>query len=343
MVVASAAIGSLTLSPCAWAALAGQPAVAAQSPSPRLFAPASVWNTPTASLAGQEPDRAIVKAFHADVRRQLAAGIGPWINSTRFSTPIFVVPAQQARIPVELDSGAWADPLRRQLAPGVPIPTGAMPAKGTDAHLTVWQPSTDTLWEFWGTSRQADGWHARWGGVMRDVSRSPGHYRDRRASDGTIVEQRGWGGTATSLPVAAGTVTIVEARRGRIKHALALNVPNTCAKRFVPPAQRTDGTSMARDCMPAGARLRLDPSFDVEATPMPRFTRTLARAAQRYGVIVRDTTDSVTAFSVEDPSRLPSNPWTGTNGSDGLMGGPPWRLVAGQFPWGRLQLLKAPA
>ena len=30
----------------------------------------------------------------------------------------------------------------------------------------MYQPSTDTLWEFWLMRRAADGWHARWGGKL---------------------------------------------------------------------------------------------------------------------------------------------------------------------------------
>ena len=31
----------------------------------------------------------------------------------------------------------------------VPISPNARPAAGSDGHMTVWQPSTDKLWEFW--------------------------------------------------------------------------------------------------------------------------------------------------------------------------------------------------
>ena len=51
----------------------------------------------------------------------------------------------------------------------VPIPSDASPAAGPDAHMTVWQPSTDHLWEFFQARKLADGWHANFG--RRDVER----------------------------------------------------------------------------------------------------------------------------------------------------------------------------
>ena len=31
----------------------------------------------------------------------------------------------------------------------VPLPANALPAAGTDEEMTVYQPSSDTLWEMW--------------------------------------------------------------------------------------------------------------------------------------------------------------------------------------------------
>lgn len=152
-------------------------------------------------------------------------------------------------------------------------------------------------------------------------------------------------GSLQPTAVIAGTVTVAEARRGRIDHALALNIPNACAGRFSWPAQRTDGTLTTSTCLPEGARLRFDPNLDLSKLNMPPFTRMLAEAAQDHGIIVRDKTLSNIGFSVEDPAQYPVNPWYGSAvwpqkpGADSLFGGHPWELVHNQFPWGSLQLL----
>ena len=58
----------------------------------------------------------------------------------------------------------------------VPIPAGAKPAAGTDRQMVVWQPTTDTMWEFWRMRKQAGEWHAEAAGAMHHVSTNPGHF-----------------------------------------------------------------------------------------------------------------------------------------------------------------------
>lgn len=315
-------------------------AEAAKAPTgSRLFAATSVWNAPLADTALLDPlSEPLTAAFRFEIQQQIRGGYGPYIATRTYSTPIYRVGRRQPRVPVQLDTGPWGATLAHELAAGVPIPASARPAVGTDGHLTVWQPSTDTLWEFWRARMDVDGWHASWGGKMRDVSNSPGHYRDR-SRHGRVIEQRNWGSTASSLPVAAGVVTMQEARRGSIDHALALNLRAPCADVYSWPAQRTDGINRLPNCLPEGAHLRLDPRLDLDALAMPRFTRMLAEAAQRYGMIVRDGTGEATGFFCEAPPDW-ADVWAGVTGFDGLLGGRPWDLVREQFPWDHVQLLR---
>jgi hypothetical protein len=234
---------------------------------------------------------------------------------------------------VQLDR---ADPrLQAAFSEGVPIPADARPARGTDGQMAVYQPSSDTLWEFWQARLTSDGWHASWGGAMHDVSTNPGYYSNGVWSGLGPLQGWDWGATAASLPIMAGVVTLDDLRRGRIDHALAIAVPDPCAVTFSWPAQRTDGGSHAADCMPEGAQLRLDPSIDVSRLDVPPMTKMLALAAQRYGMVVRDRTNHETTFFAEDPT--PSG--TRLHGAGGLYGGiEPWTFVP-RFPWSGLQLL----
>lgn len=302
-----------------------------------LFAPTSVWNTPLPSNAPLEPRTEITTAFKNQIKKEIGAGIGPWINIYEYSTPLYTVGSNQSRVKVTLDAGAWNKPMQAALL-DVPIPDHAVPAEGTDGHLTVWQPSTDTLWEFWQAKRQADGWHASYGGRMRNVSQNPGHFIDTKDFTGAITEQAVWGATATSLPVIAGTITIDELKKGKIEHALALNIPDPCADYFSWPAQRDDGGSTANDCLPEGAHLRIDPNLDLSTLDMPPFTRMLAEAAQKYGMIVRDKTGHATGFSAEDPAPTGTDPYKGPGGFFG--GLQIWDLVRNKFPWDHVKLLK---
>jgi hypothetical protein len=172
---------------------------------------------------------------------------------------------------------------------------------------------------------------------MRNVSSSPGYFTGSSWGALSALDGWGWGATASSLPAVAGTIRIDELRRGRIDHALALVVPAPCKGAFSWPAQRTDGTSTEPDCIPEGAHLRIDPKLDLSKLDLPPVTRTLAEAAQRYGMIVRDRTGVATGFVAEDPGPDGGDPY---NGPNGLYGGKrPWKFLP-QFPWGSVQLLE---
>jgi hypothetical protein len=301
----------------------------------RLFAADSPWNTALPAHPKLDPrSSSRVAALAAEVEAQIAKGGYPAIAASSYSTPVYVVGAKQRKVPVKLDTGGWGDPLRRALAPGVPIPAGAKPAAGTDEHMTVYQPSTDRLWEFWGASKRPDGWHARWGGAMQHVSTDPGYYTRSSWPGLRSAEGWNWGSTASSLPVAAGLVTGKELRRGRIDHALAAAIPNPCARTFAWPAQRTDGSSHSSTCIPEGARLRLDPKVDVASLGLSPVGQLLARAAQTYGVIVRDRTFGSVSFYAEDYQTAGRSSYR----KAGWGSVPAWKELD-RFPWRRLQVL----
>jgi hypothetical protein len=292
----------------------------------RLFAPDAVWNTPLAADAPLDPES---QALSAALTSQ-AQTIGSMINTTRYSTPVYTVGPDQARVPVRISGDHPA--LRRALS-AVPLPGHAEPATGTDRHLVLWQPSTDTMWEFWRLRRDGDGWHAGYGGRISGVQKSPGYYRNRRAPNGEVIEESTWGATATGLPLAGGLITQAQLRAGHIDHALALGVPQVEAGVVAFPAQRSDGTYSGADAIPEGARFRLDPSLRIGSLGLPPALRVIAVAAQRYGMIVRDGSSAVSLYA-EDPSPSGSNPYPAL-----FSGLRPYKFAA-LFPWDQLELVK---
>ena len=262
------------------------------------------------------------------VNEEVAGKWGPWISTKAYSTPIYVVAANQANVYVKEDNTDPSPSLQSAFS-AVPLPANARPAAGNDAQLTVWQPSTDRLWEFWGMTHQSDGWHARWGGAMENVSKSPGYF----TPSSWHQAQYNWGATATSLPLVGGLITLQDLQRGEIDHALAIALPVAHASVWSWPAQRTDGSSNATDAVPEGTRFRVDPALDIAALNLPPLTRMLALAAQRYGVVVRDTS-GVVDFYGEDPTPTGTNPWNVIINNQ-----PIWQLMS-RFPWGHLQALQ---
>lgn len=284
----------------------------------QVFSPKGIWNAPLPRTTRQPPEsRRLVGALSAEVRKEVQANIGPWINFDSYSTPFYTVGADVPRVRVTLD--IYAPALQRDFD-SVPIPAGAKAANGSDRHLTVYQPSTDTLWEFWLAYEADDGWHARWGGKITGVSRNPGYFPNS------------YGATATSLPLLGGLMTIDEMKARKINHALALAIPNTAAGKVTWPAQRSDGRTDGPSAIPQGTRFRIDPRVDLTKLNLSPLGLAMAKAAQKYGMIVRDTAGCV-VFYGEDPVGVSGSPY------DQIFGGAyPSHLLRG-FPWERLQVV----
>ena len=302
---------------------------------PPLFAPSSVWRAPLPATPALDPaGLEIVGKLQATVAQNLVDRTGPWIETTGSSTPLYVVGPTQPGVRVTLDGGAWATSLQQALN-AVPVPNNAVPASGPDKHLTVWQPSTDRLWELWHARKLTDGWHADFGGAIQGVSRDPGYYT---TTSWPTLSQPWWGATATSLPVVAGTMLLSELRAGVIPHALSLNIPFARPKAYSWPAQRTDGTSTDLRGIPEGARFRIDPTVNISQLNLPPMTRMMALAVQKYGMVVRDQTAWAVGFHAEDPRQFGgTDPYYG---SGGFFGGKYPIDLLQKFPWERLQLLK---
>ena len=287
------------------------------------FACDSVWN---ARLPNDAPIASTSSAYTAALLAQVAH-YGAWVNSYSYSIPVYTVGPAQPRVPVALDiSGGTTQTLAAAFHAGVPIPSGAVAAPGTDQSMVVWQPSTDTLWEFWHAQKVDGVWHARWGGEMQKVSSNPGYYSNRDY----------WGGSATGLSLLGGLIGPAELQSGQIDHALAMAIPHAAAGRFVFPAQRTDGNDRSTNAIPEGTRFRLNPRINVAALHLPRFTAMVALAAQRYGIIVRDQAGTVALYA-QQPSPGEPNPYYGREGLfDGLH---TYQLLQG-FPWRDLEVVR---
>jgi hypothetical protein len=287
-----------------------------------VFAPTSVWNAPVSANAVLDPDSArLSAALAAEHAKEVAGNYGPWINTTEWSIAVYTVGASVPTVRVKLDNNAPA--LAGDFA-AVPIPSNAQAAGGGDRSLVVYQPGTDTLWEFWLAQRRADGWHAVWGGKMQHVSTNPGYF------------PAPWGGSGTSLALLGGLLTTEELRARTIDHALAIAIPNTAAGRIVRPAQRGDGRTSGPTAIPEGTRFRVDPSLDLSKLRLSPLGLAVARAAQRYGLIVRDTSSNI-AFYAEDPVAAGSNPY----GS--IFGGRGPNEILNEIPWDHLQAIAPPS
>ncbi len=305
--------------------LAQTPSLPADAAVQRPFAADSVWNEEVPADAALDPASDRLSGAVADMARHGGSALSVY----SYSVPVYAVGPDQPGVRVVPD--VRNPPLHEAFA-DVPIPADARPAEGTDRHLVVIQPSTDTMWEFWKLRREADGWHCGYGGRMVDVSNNPGHFIDV-VEGSEKVELPFWGATATGLPLLGGLITPDDLRNGNIDHALALALPRIRAGVLAEPAQRSDGKFDDPRSVPEGARFRIDPAVDLDSLGLPRPTLLIARAAQRYGMIVRDGSGKVAMFA-RDPVNLPSDPYPKL--LDGLR---PYQVLE-TFPWDSLQLVR---
>jgi hypothetical protein len=313
-------------------AASGSERASAEGAPLRFFSPSSVWNAPLPKSAPLEPlSSEFVGALYREVKRELESNWGPSISTTSNSVPVYEVADDQPTVPVRLVS-AFTVPALSSAWSGVPLPADAVAAAGNDRHLVVWQPGTDRLWEFWHLTKAGAGWEAGWGGAIDDVSASSGVY----GPDAWPGAARSWGASASSLSIAGGLITLEDLRNGEINHAVAIGVPNVKADEYAAPAMRTDGTSFKAMALPEGAHLRLDPELELWKLNLPPLTLMIARAAKRYGIVVRDGAGTVN-FYAQDPTPTGSDPYRGEGGF--FEGTYPARLLA-PFPWKRLMLLR---
>ncbi len=297
----------------------------------RFFSASSFWNTPLPSNARVDPSSSLLVAhLAAEAAQEEASGNGPNINTTAYSVPIYSVGRGQAAVRVILDHAP--NPELSAAFGAVPLPANVHPAVGTDALLVVWQPSTDRMWEFWQLHRMAGGWHATWGGAMRNTQRSVGIFGPASWPGA----QSYWGAAATSLPEVGGLMTIDQLKQREIDHMLQLGIPDPRGHVWSSPAQRTDGLSADPASLPEGARLRINPKVNLAALHLPPLTLEVARAAQRYGLVVHDTSGVISLYA-QDPTPTGTQPYYGPKGF--FRGLNPRQLLA-SFPWKELEVLK---
>ena len=297
-------------------------------PTDKVFAADSFWYAAIPKNVALHPNN---KAFVGEFLRQKKAYYGTVnINTTKWASPVYVVGPD---VPVtrvtewDCQKKNFTDQnLARQWAE-VPMPANARQADGNDSEMTLYQPSTDTLWEFW-QARKVDGrWQACWGGRLQHASKS----------DGVFAEH--YGTTATSLPFIGGQITAEQLQRGEIRHVIGISLVD--AEHFNIkswPAHRSDGWNPKKlpNRIPEGLRFRLNPDIDVDALKMHPVGKTIAKAAQKYGFVIWDKAGAI-SLRAENPksyaARGQLDPYPA------LFKGKSSATVLDGFPWDQLQFM----
>lgn len=253
------------------------------------------------------------------------------INTYSYSSPMYVASSSTPTVKVgynDCQHKGWADTTFMSMVSAVPIPAAAKQASGTDGEMTIYQPSTKSIWELWIAKKDSTGkWIACWGGKLPSTTYSQG------------IFQKNYGTTATGLPFLGGQITAEELTRGEIKHVMGIALVEVeKAGIFSWPANRSDGYNPynAPNRIPEGLRFRLNPSVNVDALPMSRAGKIIAKAAQKYGFVVWDKAGSISirAQNADSYKALgKADPYPALYGYK-----PSYQVLAG-FPWDKLQFL----
>jgi hypothetical protein len=276
--------------------IAGRESRPATPQAATIFAPDSFWYTPIPTNAPLHPNSA---DFVAEFIRQKETYFNTvTINTDPYASPVYLADAATATVPVtewNCQNKGFADSQLAQQWSAVPIPSYAEPATAvvfdshgnaipTDAEMTIYQPSTNTIWEFWNTRKVNGQWQACWGGRIQNVSQNLG------------IWNFPYGATATGLPFLGGQITAEELQHGEITHAMGIALVDLESQEICSwPANRSDGTNPNHELnrIPSGLRFRLDPNVNVDALQMHPVGKIIARAAQKYGFVVWDKAGAI--------------------------------------------------
>jgi hypothetical protein len=246
-----------------------------------------VWNQPIPPDADVDPasDLLVTSLVSARDQRSFAIAVSEW------TVPVYFADQQTPRVDVAVAGrppGALNDPSFVHDVPstlaGIPIPAGAEPDPEADGHLTIVDRANGCEYDLYGARRSADGWTAQWANSL--------------PVDGNGIYPYGLSTRASGFAPLAGLIWPDELAAGEIQHALLFAYPYTRAGGPVTPATASDGKTDSEKALPIGARVQLDPSLDLRTLGLEGYELTIARALQRYGMILGDTGGALALYAV---------------------------------------------
>ncbi|OBI72387.1 hypothetical protein A5663_08055 [Mycobacterium sp. E740] len=266
-------------------------------------------------------DSASVDVNSAPMVARMTRDAAIYANLVEFAIPVYSADSDTPRTTVTCRITKWgACPFAGH---PVPIPDGAEPSPGSDGAMVVIDHDNRLLYEFWQARHENNQWTTSFGAVNH-------------------LDGSGWGtydngfSTASGASRLAGVIRVDEMRRGEIPHALALQSDSTCADVFRSPAIKTDGTYRGPDCVPEGARIRLDPDVNIDELNLGPADRVIAQALQTYGAYVVDTGGAPLSVAFErDLTAAAESPGTTYEQHDLQWD---YSRIDG-IPWERLQVL----
>ena len=243
----------------------------------RPYSSNSVWNTPIGDNSIYDPhSKDMIATIGLEGEGRITSDPNQYSYPVYYAdvnTPRWDIPCVRYACTVVEQQQTLTTPVLHN----VPIPYDARPSSGTDGQMIIIDRLTFTEYDLYEANHTATGW---------TVSNASTY---NILWDGT--PQR-YGSRGAGVPYLAGLIQPWEIQEGTIEHALAFGYPEPAANRCVYPATKTDGKSNLPYAIPQGARLQLDPTLsgaDFDRMGLSRTGKIIARALQKYGMVLIDT------------------------------------------------------
>lgn len=298
------------------------------SGAPRYFSPTSFWYQPIPADATLNANSAgMVTNFLAQITKYYGDVTLAW------GQPVYTMPANNPTFAVT-NSQSYA-PLNAALAaqqaavPILPYVVAEPNPPDTDQGLIIYQPSSDSLWDFYQFTQTSPPYSTTWGAGMTEVSVSNG------------IWLYPFGESATGLSYFQAQISVADMQAGAINHVMGIGLVETDVQTNVSwPANRSDGggTTVAGTAIPEGIRFRLDPTLNLSNYNLSPVALMVAKAAQTYGFVVIDRSGGIGVYA-QDPLSFTQmglpDPWVPYLGSyeDEM-----WAVFE-NFPWDHLQFM----
>lgn len=187
------------------------------------------------------------------------------------------------------DDFHWYGRTDQIAVPNITSGGGFFPSVGgygaDDGHLVVIDTTTRTAYEFWRLCTDSNGTPITCSGNYSPTSVGNIQSYSLNTSNGGSIQT-----TASGIAGAVGDLLPGELNGAPVPHALIVSVdgnlmnPNVCTEA---PANGTDG-SVAGATFCEGAKLRMDPSVDVDTLSASPAAKSIMKAFQVFGAIIVD-------------------------------------------------------
>jgi hypothetical protein len=226
--------------------------------------------------------------------------------------PLFVVPAGQPDVTITGNIGNTGG--------SAPIPAAAQSvATGGDQPFILFQPSSDSLWEFWGLDYSSGAWSTQNAGYMSGLSNSKG------------VFDNGNGVSASGISYGGIMVTQNDIASGAINHTVGIYLSSSESTQFWPPATNHDGgATNVIGQVAEGMWFRFPPSMSMPSGLNP-LSQMLFTAIQNYGCVIHDRAYG-SYIPFESHGSWALNGMTGTDPFTQIENGQPDYSVIGSLP-----------